>query len=498
MKAPKANILLLFVSVILLFTSCVVGPDYKEPDIYSNDDFANQRFTTFSENDIELFWWKGFKDEKLNSLIDRALDGNLDVKIATARVLEARALRSEVKFDLFPIITSEASYTRSRISEETSTGSFISDPESDLFDAGFDASWELDIFGRVRRTLEQGKAVIEANIASRRDIIVVLLAEVARNYFELRGTQNQLEVAKRNAENQQETLDLTTALLEGGRGTELDTSRASAQLNATLSTIPPLESRITQIQNRLSVLIGEQPGSLYEELSVEKPLPALPKLVYVGKPEDLIRRRQDIVFAERNLAAATATIGIATADLFPRITIFGGIGFSADSLSNFGTGGSTRYSIGPSIFWEAFNLGQVKARIAATDAASQAALAEYELSVLTALEEIENSLVDYGKNLEQLAYLRKAAESSRKAVELSRLRYQFGVSDFLTVLDSESRLLEDEDNLAEGETNTAISLVIVYKALGGGWEIEYEKAVYEIPEGPSFSDKAQKVYENEK
>ncbi len=500
MKVFNTSIFIIFILGAFLFTSCAVGPNYKKPETITSDDFANEKFERYKDESVEIFWWTGYEDEKLNDLVNLVLDGNLDLKIATARVIEARAIRTGTTLELFPIITSEASYTRQRFSRQTGFGfgTAGAEREFNLFDAGFDATWELDFFGRVRRQREAETAEIEAVLASRRDILVTLLAETARNYFELRGTQNQLEVAKKNANNQQETFDLTNALLEGGRGTELDTSRANAQLKSTLATIPPLETQIKRALHRLSVLTGKEPTALYEELLEPESIPELPEFVSIGNPEELLRRRQDIRFAERSLAAATARIGVAVADLFPRVTILGSIGLSADTFTGLGDSGAERFAIGPSITWAAFDLGRVKAGIDASDARAQAALAEYELTVLTALEGTENALIDFAKELERREYLREAAESSEKAVELSRLRYQFGVADFLTVLDAERRLLEAQDELARSETRTATALVAVYKELGGGWEIEYEKAGYEIPKVGSYEGNVEKVYESQK
>lgn len=468
-KAPLIIIPLLIGGLGL--SSCMVGPDYRRPEMKTSESFANRDPERFSEKDTEVSWWKGFGDEKLYSLIDRALDDNLDIKIATARLREARSLRRGTTFELFPIGDAGGSYTRQRVSEKTTLGS-LQNREFNLFEAGFDATWELDFFGRVRRSIEADTAEVEAALASRQDVIVSLLSEVARNYIELRGAQHQLEVARENAKNQQKTLDLTIALLEGGRGTDFDTSSARSQLKSTLSIIPPLEAQVKRTIHRLGVLLGEQPATLYEELLESQPIPELPEIVPVGNPGDLLRRRPDIRIAERRLAAATARIGVAVADLFPRVSLFGGFGFAAESFSDLGTSGSDTFSIGPSISWGILDLGRIKSRIDASDARAEAALAEYELAVLTALEETENTLVDFTKELERRQNLRESEESIRKAVEISRLRYRYGVTDFLTVLDAERRLLQVQEQLAISETRTATALIAVYKALGGGWEIE--------------------------
>ena len=305
-------------------------------------------------------------------MVELALANNHDLRVATARIREARALLSETTFDRYPTVTAQGSYTRERLSKAVAEGS---DRDIELYDVGFDASWELDFFGRVRRSIEASAADVGAAEANFRDAIVSLLAEVARNYFVLRGTQNRLAVARQNAENQRQTLDLTIALLEGGRGTELDTSRAEAQWQSTLASIPPLETAIKAAMYRLGVLIGQRPTALEAELSEPLPLPTLPTLVALGRPDDLLRRRPDIRVTERNLAAATARVGVATADLFPRVTLAGSVALQAGSFLDFGKGGSDTFFIGPSIFWAAFDLGRVRARIRAADARTEAALA---------------------------------------------------------------------------------------------------------------------------
>lgn len=472
----KTALLLLLLGLITL-TGCMVGPDYKQPQTQLPKKFANETGNSFSNKNAETLWWRGFNDEKLNQLIELAIMGNYDLRIATANLREARALRSETRFDLYPTVTSQASYTRERLSTRVSPVPLERD--INLYDAGFDATWEIDFFGRVRRSLEASTAEIEAAEAKRQDVIVSILAEVARNYFELRGAQHQLEVARRNAENQKQTFDLTIAVLKGGRGTELDTSRAQAQLNSTLATIPPLETNIKRAIYRLSILTGQQPSALERDLSGPLPLPNLPNLVALGRPEDLLRRRPDIRVAERNLAASTARIGVATADLFPRITFIGSIALKANSFAGLFKSGSSMFFFGPQIFWAAFDLGRVRARIKAAGARAEAALAQYEQIVLLALEEAEDALVDFNRQKERLEFLRISAQASEKAVKLAQLRYQYGVADFLTVLDAERTLLQAQDQLAQSETTTATALIAVYKALGGGWEEVDKENQYE-------------------
>jgi outer membrane protein, multidrug efflux system len=463
----QATTTVVFFFVLITATGCMVGPNYREPAPIMPASFENLGQSGFSNGEVEVAWWRSFNDERLNRLAELAVSANHDLRIAMARLREARALWSEAEFDRFPTVTSGGSYARQQSSEVLSRGG---DRDLDLFNVGFDATWELDFFGRVRRSIEAIAADVGAQEAFRRDVIVSLLSEIARNYLELRGAQNQLGVAHRNAANQSETLNLTIAVLEGGRGTELDTSRAQAQLNATLATIPPLEATVKRAIYRLGVLTGQQPTAVEKQLSEALPIPESPKIVALGEPEDLLRRRPDIRIAERNLAAATARIGVAVADLFPRVTFVGSIGLEATSFARLGSGGSDTFSFGPRIFWAAFDLGRVRARIRQADARAEAALAQYEQRVLIALEETENALVNLGRQQFRRDFLRESALASEKATALARLRYQYGVSDFLTVLDAERTLLQAQDQLAQSETTTATALVAVYKALGGGWQ----------------------------
>jgi multidrug efflux system outer membrane protein len=338
----------------------------------------------------------------------------------------------------------------------------------ELYDAGFDATWELDLFGRVRRSVQAASAQVGSVEATRFDMLVSVIAEVARNYFELRGVQNQLAVARKNADVQTETLKITQSRLDGGRGTDFDVSRSRSLLNLTLSTIPPLEAAIQKTIYRIAVLTGQEPTALITELSTPEPLPSTMPALPLGDPAALLRRRPDIRAAERSLAAATAQIGVATGDLFPRVTFIGSIGFQADTFAGLGKSGGDRWNFGPRITWAALDLGRVQARIKAADARTEAALASYERTVLTALEETEGALVDFGREQSRRQFLQTSAEASQKAADLAHQRYEGGVTDFLSVLDAERTLLEAQDRLASSQTLTATAFVAVYKALGGG------------------------------
>jgi multidrug efflux system outer membrane protein len=450
-----------------VLAACAVGPDYHAPDTPAPATF-DHAVQVYSPEQTVADFWRHFDDALLAKLVDQALDSNYDVRIALSRVAEARALRRDVAFDLAPSIGAGGGYTETRVSRaQTLAGA----PRgTEFYDAGFDAFWELDFFGRVRRGLEASDAQLGAIEAARRDALVIVSAEVTRTYFELRGYQQQLDVARRNVSNQQSTLDLATARLDAGSGTEFDTARAQAQLSATLGTIAPLEAAVARTIHRLSVLVGREPGALRGELALAGHLPALPGIVPVGDPAGMLRRRPDIRVAERELAQSTANIGVAVADLFPRVTFTGSAGYVAASAGDLGTSGTDAFVLAPGISWSIFDLGHVQARIAASRARQQTTLLRYEKTVLNALEETENSLVSHARARDRLVHDEAAVKASATAADLARVRYENGASDFLQVLDAERTLLQSEDQLARSRTEAATSLIAVYKSLGGGWE----------------------------
>ena len=458
-------------AMVSLLTACAVGPDFHEPVVATPAEFIkvdSQQSQQFVATTTETDFWKSFNDVQLNELIESALAANHDIRIAQSRLAEARALRGESRLDLAPTVTASGGHTESRSSERQVPFPGV-DRDQDYYDASFDASWELDLFGRVRRGIEAQSAEVNASIAGVENAQVSVTAEVARSYFELRGAQQQLDVARRNTANQRSSLELTDARLDAGRGTELDTSRAQAQLSATLSTIPDFEAAVTRSILRLGVLTGNSPEALFATLSEARPLPALPTTQPIGTPEALLRRRPDIRVAENQLAAATARIGVAVGDLFPRISLVGSWGFDAANSGDLGTSASESYSFGPSIRWAAFDLGRVRQRIKQREAAADGALARYEQTVLRALEETDASMTDYVKSLAKQEHLRQSASASAHAAMLARARFDNGAADFLTVLDAERTMLDAEDQLARTETQTATSLLAMYKALGGGF-----------------------------
>jgi len=450
-----------------ILSACAVGPDYQAPETKSAARFDGIDGTYSAQEGVARFW-NNFDDATLQRLVEESTKSNYDVRIALSRVAEARALRRDTAFDLAPSINAGGGYTKTKFAQDQAIAG--SPRHTELYDAGFDAFWELDFFGRVRRGLEASNADLGAVEAAERDALVIVTAEVTRTYFELRGFQQQLDVARRNVVNQQSTLDLAKARLEAGSGTEFDTARAQAQLSTTTGTIAPLDAAVARSIHRLSVLLGREPGALRAELAPPQDLPALPAIVPVGDPAGMLRRRPDIQVAERQLAGATARIGVAVADLFPRVTFTGNVGYVSATSGGLGDSGSEAYTIAPGISWGIFDLGHVQARIAASKAHREGELLQYEKTVLNALEETENSLVTHARARERLVHDEAAFKASSTAAGLARVRYENGASDFLQVLDAERTLLESEDRLARSRTEAATSLIAVYKALGGGWQ----------------------------
>ena len=460
--------LIALASLAAALAGCAVGPNYAQPATPVTPQFEGAAQGPYSGGDAPADFWTQFGDPTLDRLIDQALVANHDLRIALGNLMQARAERHQAQFDLAPTVTASGGYTKEQFpAVDSPTGAPFT---QSFYDAGFDAFWELDFFGGVRRNIEARTAEAQGAEAGLRDAQVSVTAEVARTYFELRGEQARFAVTWRNVENQRATLQLTQARLEAGRSTELDTARAQAQLSATLSTIGPIEAAIARSIHRLSVLTGQPPGALRELLAPPRDLPELPQLTAVGDPAGLLRRRPDIRIAERQLAASTALVGVAIADLFPKVTFTGNFSYAAEQPHQLGTSASRGYVIAPGISWAAFDLGRVRAEVAGSRARADVALARYEQTVLRALEETENALITHARTRDSLGDAAAAAAASQTAARIARTRYEGGLVDFLDVLDAERTQLVDEDRLAQSRADAATSLVAVYKALGGSWQ----------------------------
>ena len=448
----------------LTLAACAVGPAYHAP---------NEPPVALTKVDPQKLtpapaaseWWKAFGDPELDRLIDRALAANLDVRIAVDRVKEARALFRDTQLDQFPRVTTEAAYSRSK---QQAPGFSTQRVDVEQADIGFDASWEIDLFGRVRHQVESARADAAAARADLRNAQVTVAAEVARNYLLLRGAQARRAVAEENARTQQDTLHLTEVRYEIGPGDPVDVESARARLSATQADVPALRTAEAQAAHRLAVLVGQRPGSLDAELAAASTAgPQAPSAIPIGDASDFLRRRPDVQAAERRLAAETARTGVATADLFPRISVTGFVGFLSGDVSSLFKGGSRAWAVSPTVTWPGLDLGGAHARLKAQEARGDESLAVYDQTVLRAIEDLQNALVAYRERQLQVVSLSQQVAASRRAADLAHIRYKEGRIDFLRVLDAERTRLQAEDSLTQAQTDANVDVVSIYKALGG-------------------------------
>ena len=417
-------------------------------------------------------FWKDVGDTTLGRLVEDALRANTDVEIAEARVTNARASRRVSTFDLGPSVTAVGSATRQRSSMAQVPGALNQLPQRDLYDVGFDASWELDVFGRVSRTVNAYGTLATSAEHGLRDVQVSLAAEVARSYFELRGAEQQIAVARRNAENQRRTVSLTEDRLTAGRGTAFDTERAKSVLQLTLAAIPVIESQIAAQKNRIATLVGRTPGSLPAGYFGSGALPDLPDTVRIGSPSQLVHRRPDVLSAERQMAAQQLFVGAAQSEYLPRISLAATAGYAATTFDSLSRRGTSRIVAGPVITWPLLDLGRVRARVDVAHAREDEARAQYSATVLRAVEETETALATYNGAHARLALLNEAVRASTRASDLAQQRFEAGLTDFLQVLDAQRTLLDAENQLAQAHTSAASALVAVYKAVGGTWPMK--------------------------
>jgi multidrug efflux system outer membrane protein len=412
-------------------------------------------------------WWKKFQDPQLDHLVERALSANTDLKIADARINEVRAIRGIANSARYPTVgqSNIIAGRRSVIQTPTSPGAV----QGGLFEIGFDARWELDLFGGVRNSVKAATAEVVVAEESRRDVMVTVVAEVARNYIALRGYQQQLVVARNNIDSQKDTRYLTEVRAKAGLATELDVKRAEAQLASTESVVPELEALITNTAHRLGVLLGRPPGALLADLQTVEPIPSVPAEVPVGLPAELLRRRPDIRRAEAEIMAETARLRVAKSERYPKIELTGLLGRTASSPGGLTLGLGNFFFGGVGIRLPIFNGGRIRSNIKAQDARLDQAILAYEDTLRHSLEDVENSLTSYEREREQRTKLEQAVASNRRSVELAKELYTAGLSDFLSVLEAEKELYRSENDLAQSEAAVSINLVALYKALGGGW-----------------------------
>ena len=482
---------LIFTSIflVLFLTGCAtVGPDYVPPEkkipekfsaTLSKDQKAKlslpETEQKVDETKTELTrqvtpamladWWNTLEDPLLTRLVEWAIRGNLDLQLAQSRLREERASRGIARSGLFPTIEGDAAFTRRKTNLQSGGIS-----EIDLYSSGFDASWEIDLFGGIRRSIESAQASVEARQEDLNDTLVTLVSEVAINYIEIRTFQARLEAAINNLESQEETLQIVQDRLDAGLTTTLSLEQAKYNLENTKSEIPTLQTGIEQGKNGLAVLLGEFPGSLAEELEYYQKLPVVSIEVAIGVPADLLRRRPDVRRAERELAAQTARVGVATADLYPRLFLFGSVGLEYISAASFFTGPAAAFQLGPQITWPIFNAGRIRQNIKIQGEQQNQALIQYESSVLTAVNDVENALIDFANEQIRRQALLKSTRSAKSAVSLARELYAAGLTDFIGVLDAERALFSFQDQLAVSEGKVTSNLIRLYKSLGGGWK----------------------------
>ncbi len=462
---------------VLAFSGCAVGRKAQPlPNPAENEkDFHQEDAAMYQSGEPVAAWWRELHDSTLSQIVEDTIRNNLDLQIAVTQLEKSRAALRETGADRFPTVGTNASYARARLSNEGIGGRAL-ERTVNLYDGGFDAFWELDLFGRVSHRIEQARAFNRQALADLRGVQVTVTAEAARVYMELRGAQYRLDIAQRNAANQQKTLEITQQKSAGGQSTNLDVARAKTQLESTRARIPALEASVARSIRRLSVLTGQLPQTLEKDLKTMKPLPTVPMTLNIGNPEMLIRRRPDIQRAEQGAAAAMAAYNLALNELFPEISFKGAFGFTATTFGQWFSAGALRASTGPSLSWRILDLERILSRMKQTDQDSRASVKNYQKTVLEALEEIENALTDFSKEEQRRLNLRDAARSSVEATELAHSRFEAGLDNFLDLLDTERTQLETEDALAVSETSTAVQLVAIYKALGGGWQFSLSLA----------------------
>ncbi|MCQ4303510.1 RND transporter [Stutzerimonas frequens] len=455
----------------LTIAGCAVGPDYRAPQPEPAR-LLQAEHGGHDRSRFEAAWWRQFEDPTLDALVGEALDENRELRIAYARLRAARAIRDDISNDRLPTVTAGAS---ADIGKAQQPGFSEERVNAERYDLGLDMAWELDLFGRIQRSLEASEAQAEAAEAELYQLQVSLIAELVDAYGQLRGAQLRERIARDNLANQRNSHELTEQLREAGVGSELDVLRADARLAATEASLPQLRAQQVRARNRIATLLGQRADQLSVDLSPRE-LPAIAKPLPIGDPGELLRRRPDIRAAERQLAAATANVGVATADLFPRVSLSGFLGFIAGRGSQIGSSAAQAWGVAPSISWAAFDLGSVRARLRGAEADADAALAGYEQQVLLALEESENAFSDYANAQQRLLSLIRQSTASRAAAQQAEIRYREGTADFLVLLDAERERLQAEDAQAQAEVEVYRSVVSLYKALGGGWDLGGQSA----------------------
>lgn len=471
---------------MLSVAGCMVGPNYqapvtmmpaayREPATAATTQPATAPSFSIDAVPAEIRWWRRLGDPKLTDLVEKAVTANYGIAIAEARVREARASRQIVQSMLYPQVSVGASALRFRASDSV-VGLSGLNLEDNLFQLGFDASWMVDVFGGTRRSIEAAKANEAATAAERRSVVLLVAAETARAYLELRGTQRELEIAKITLEEQRQTLAVTQDKHRNGLSSDLEVLRARTEVESTAAQIPPLQQASRQYIHVLSTLLGLEPTALAAELEQAAPIPTASNRLAIGIPSDLLRRRPDIQAVERQLASSTAQVGAATAELFPHVVLGGAGGLQSRKFGDLFNGNSTNnsssyYLTGPVINWTIFDAGRRKSGVEFAEAQVDAAKAAYQDTVLRAFREVESSLVAVDRASVQVGDLKRLSASARECAAIARRDYERGILDQLTVLDAQRQANRAEMLLAQSQVQLVVNVVTLYKALGGGWEV---------------------------
>jgi NodT family efflux transporter outer membrane factor (OMF) lipoprotein len=461
-----------------LLSGCfMIGPDYTRPEVATSRDWMDARDdrTVQPGSPADSAWWTTFDDPVLDSLVALAYRQNPTLRAAGARVLEALARRGIAVGTLFPQVQEGfGAYQRSELSENRAVPAAIDSGFSD-WQLGFDAAWELDVWGRLRRNIESADAAVLATVASYDDVLVSLIAEVASNYVLLRTFEEGLAVTRTNVAIQERSFEIADAKFRDGAVSRLDSLQAASLLEDTRSQIPGFEANVRQATNNLCVLLGMPPRDLQDILGGERPIPNAPSSVAVGVPADLLRRRPDVRRAERELATQSAQIGIAKADLLPIFSLTGTIELAAEDFTDLFKGDSFEGFGGPSFRWAILNYGRIANNIRVQDARYQALIGDYENTVLQAQGEVENAIAAFLGAQRQVDHLGRSVDAARDAVEVADIQYREGAADYTRVLNTQQVLVSEQDRLVRTRGTVALSLTALYKALGGGWEMRSDE-----------------------
>lgn len=495
----------LLISSIALVSGCTMGPDFQRPALQTPAQWtetptpSDTGHAVAVQEPVAPAWWNSFGDPLLTTLVARAMNSNLDIQAAAARVAESRAQFKQARASALPTLNGNASYTRELQSADGVVGLLESSgssaatstnglggresgvptqdvtssglPPFNLYQYGFDASWELDLWGRVRRTAENASATAEAQEEARHDVMVSTAAEVARDYLTLRSTQQKLALAKQNLAYARRTVQLTRERAKHGLTTDLDVANAESQAETTAANLPQFEQQEAQLINAIGLLLGEYPQTLAVQLREPAAIPVAPPRVPIGLPSDLLRRRPDIRESEAKLHAATASIGAAKADFFPKITLSGSVAIQATQFSNMGSWGARSYSAGPSISLPIFDGGKLRATLALRNAQQKEAAITYRKTVLSAFQEVDDALTQFGTEQQRRDSLAASVDASKRALDLANQRYSRGLTTYLDVLSAQKNVLTYEQQWVDSTATVSTDLVALYKALGGGWDV---------------------------